>query len=116
MELITFLIMFMVFSALTYFNISNRFKIYGNIFGVFAGLFLIFMALMLATDPVGIEYVSGFNETISGNVTTRIDTYSPISQPGLFNWNNILALFFFTISMFMIFYNAVEAGIEYKGR
>lgn len=113
MELITFVFLFGIFTAIMLFNILNKYKTYGNINGIFAGILLLLLGFSLLLDPVGLEYLSGYNETITGNTTIVTDVYSPIWEPSFLNWNNFLGLFLICFSIFLLFYNSVEAGIEH---
>ena len=109
MELISFLMLFIIFISLSFFNVIGK----SRVFGIFSGLFLIFLALGVLNT--GIQYKVGetnsATETIDGNTTTieRNITYvyQDIPTPSYFpgNWSNVLGMFFLGLSVFLIGYN-----------
>jgi len=92
------LIWVLIFVFLIAVNIKEK----SRIFGVVAGLWLLILSCFIILD--GVQFQSGYVETVAGNVTTIVNTYSESTLP-YDTYSNIWGIFFLGLSIFILFAN-----------
>lgn len=72
-----------------------------RILGIFASLWLLLTGVFLL--PNGFEYKTGYTENMITNTTTQV-----IYEYSKYNNSNIIAIFFITMAIYLLFRNAYD--------